>query len=107
MASCILNSGYLILQTIEHVIQVFRTWDSIISLMPKGGETIWGDLDLSPEEGNNCDHFACDNGYDRSCKKKGFLLSELTKYGRIISFSKVASQLPSQLLATLDSEVPH
>ncbi|KAI9076243.1 hypothetical protein K1719_041816 [Acacia pycnantha] len=104
MASGILNSGNLGLQTLEHFIQVYRTWDSIISLMPKGGETIWGNLDWFPEEGNNCDHFTRDNGYDRGCKKKGFLLKDLTKFGRIISFGKAASQLPSSLLALLDSK---
>lgn len=107
MAHGILNSGCLGLQTLEHVMRVCRTWDSIMSSMPKGGETIWGNMDWSPEEGSNCDHFVGDNSYNSSGSKKGFRLKEPTRYGRIISFGKAASQLPSSLLATVDSKVPH
>ncbi|CAJ1979198.1 unnamed protein product [Sphenostylis stenocarpa] len=53
--SSILNFGYLGRQALEHVMRVFRTWDSTISLMPKGCETIWGDLNSCPEEWNNYD----------------------------------------------------
>ncbi|GKB74316.1 L-arabinokinase-like protein [Tanacetum coccineum] len=28
-----------------------RTWDSTLSMIPKGGDTVWGGLDWSPEEG--------------------------------------------------------
>ncbi|TKY67126.1 putative phospholipid:diacylglycerol acyltransferase 2 [Spatholobus suberectus] len=55
VASGILNFDYLGRQTLDHVMRVCRTWDSIISLMPKGGETIWADLDWFPEQWNNCD----------------------------------------------------
>lgn len=41
-------------QTMEHVMRVSRTWDSVVSLIPKGGETLWGNLDWSPEEEYNC-----------------------------------------------------
>ena len=54
MAHGLLDSELLGLQTLD-VMLVSRTWDSIISLMPKGGETIWGNLDWSPEEGYSCD----------------------------------------------------
>ncbi|KAI4322355.1 hypothetical protein L6164_022059 [Bauhinia variegata] len=112
MAPGILDSDYLGLQTLEHVMRVSRTWDSIISLMPKGGETIWGHLDWSPEEGNNCHdvkkgcvkHTAGDNNYNNSDTKKNFQVKEPMKYGRIISFGKEASQLPSTLLPVLDSK---
>ncbi|KAJ6985987.1 hypothetical protein NC653_023802 [Populus alba x Populus x berolinensis] len=51
----VLDSEILGLQTLEHVMRVTRTWDSMASLLPKGGETIWGNLDWSPEEGHACD----------------------------------------------------
>ncbi|KAF7823299.1 putative phospholipid:diacylglycerol acyltransferase 2 [Senna tora] len=100
---------YLGLRTLEHVMRVCRTWDSIISTMPKGGETIWGDLDWCPEEKRNCDHFVSDNGDCNSSggsSKKGFQFKEgrPSKYGRIISFGKAASELPCSLLGTLDSK---
>ncbi|XP_020215180.1 putative phospholipid:diacylglycerol acyltransferase 2 isoform X1 [Cajanus cajan] len=73
VASGILNLDYLGRQTLEHVMRVFRTWDSIISLLPKGGETIWGDLDWCPEEWNNCDQqeisWGCDSAnFNLSCE---------------------------------------
>ncbi|CAI9778331.1 unnamed protein product [Fraxinus pennsylvanica] len=60
MAPGLLDSEILDLQTLHHVMRVSQTWDSVISLIPKGGETIWGNLDWSPE-----DHHVCD-----SAKKK-------------------------------------
>lgn len=115
MASGILNFGYLGLQTLEHVMRVCRTWDSIMSLVPKGGETIWGDLDWCPEEDNNREqgkkgpvkHFVSDNTYNCSDTQKGLQVKEPMKHGRIISYGKAVSQLSDSLLRTLDSEVPY
>ncbi|KAJ1408428.1 Lecithin:cholesterol/phospholipid:diacylglycerol acyltransferase [Sesbania bispinosa] len=112
VASGILNFDYLGLQTVEHVLQVCRTWDSIISLMPKGGKTIWGDLDWCTKEWSNCDqvkkgyvkHFASDNTYNFSDMQKGLHVKEPIKNGRIISFGKAVSQLLASLLTALDSE---
>lgn len=114
MASGVLNFDYLGLQTVERVLRVCTTWDSIISLMPKGGETIWGGLDWCPKEWSNCDqvkkgymkHFVSDNTYNCSDMQKGLHVNEPMKYGRIISFGKSVSQLLASLLTTLDSEVP-
>ncbi|KAK8516294.1 hypothetical protein V6N12_068904 [Hibiscus sabdariffa] len=50
-----LDLGILRLQALEHITQVSRTWDSLVSLVPKGGETIWGNMDWSPEEEHVCD----------------------------------------------------
>lgn len=55
VASGILNFDYVGRQTLEHAMRVCRTWDSIISLMPKGGETIWGGLDWCLEQWNTYD----------------------------------------------------
>ncbi|KAK9280019.1 hypothetical protein L1049_013704 [Liquidambar formosana] len=109
MAPGVLDSEMLGLQTLEHVMRVSRTWDSIISLMPKGGETIWGNMDWSPEEGYDCDlarkrymkPSLNDKKSNNSDGKRGFHIEDYVKYGRIISFGKAASQLPSSQLPTL------
>jgi len=72
VASVITNFDYLGRQILENIMQMFRTWDATASLMPKGGETIWGDLNWCPEEWNNYDqvmkgyikHFASNNTYE-------------------------------------------
>lgn len=92
--------------------RVSRTWDSIVSLLPKGGETIWGNLDWSAEEGHGFS-FAekgqasmSGNNLNNSNGRRSLQVKDPVKYGRIISFGKVASQLPSSQLSTLDSKVP-
>ena len=80
MAPGVLDSDILGLQALEHVMRVSRTWDSIVSLLPKGGETIWGNMDWSPEEGHVCDfskkrysqHSLSDNNVNNSDVKRGF-----------------------------------
>lgn len=80
--------------------RVARTWDSTVSLVPRGGETIWGNLDWSPEEDYACDSTKNANNSDSSAV---FGVKEPTKYGRIISFGKLASELPSSHLSNLAS----
>ncbi|PON39580.1 Lecithin:cholesterol/phospholipid:diacylglycerol acyltransferase [Trema orientale] len=110
MAPGVLDSDILGLQTLEHLMRVSRTWDSTISLLPKGGDTIWGNLDWSPEEGHSC-HLekkenaqlsSIDINFNHSDGTRGFRIKEPTKYGRIISFGKAASQLPSSRLPSPD-----
>lgn len=113
MAPGVFDSQILRLQTFEHMMRVSRTWDSIVSLLPKGGDTIWGSLDWSPEEGHNCNlgkktsskPSSNDNNFNLSDGTKAFIAQEPVKYGRIISFGKAASQIPSSRLPTLDSKV--
>ncbi|XP_051113394.1 putative phospholipid:diacylglycerol acyltransferase 2 [Andrographis paniculata] len=102
MAPGLLDSEMLGLQTLEHVMRVSRTWDSIISLFPKGGEAIWGNLDHCPEEDHRCDTATRAEG-NSSDGGHGFRLPESTNYGRIVSFGKKASQLHSSELSTLSS----
>ncbi|XP_040993031.1 putative phospholipid:diacylglycerol acyltransferase 2 isoform X1 [Juglans microcarpa x Juglans regia] len=106
----LLDSEILGLQTLEHIMRVSRTWDSIVSLLPKGGETIWGNLDWSAEEGHGFS-FAkkgqasmSGNNLNNSNGRRSLQLKDPVKYGRIISFGKVASQLPSSQLSTFDSK---
>ncbi|KAG6570836.1 putative phospholipid:diacylglycerol acyltransferase 2, partial [Cucurbita argyrosperma subsp. sororia] len=106
-----LKSEILGFQTLEHMLRVSRTWDSTASLLPKGGETIWGDLDWSPEDVQNCDlekadthSFRNENDSNDSEIKKGFQEKEAVHYGRMISFGKEAATRPSSELSTLYSE---
>lgn len=114
MAPGVFDSEILGLQTFEHVMRVLRTWDSTVSLLPKGGDTIWGNLDWSPEEGHSCNlakkkneqPTSCDiNSFNHSDRAKAFHVREPEKYGRMISFGKETSQLPSPQLPTLNLEV--
>ncbi|XP_015873505.3 putative phospholipid:diacylglycerol acyltransferase 2 [Ziziphus jujuba] len=113
MAPGVFDSEILGLQTFEHVMRVLRTWDSTVSLLPKGGDTIWGNLDWSPEEGHSCNlakkkneqPTSCDiNSFNHSDRAKAFHVREPEKYGRMISFGKETSQLPSPQLPTLNLE---
>lgn len=112
MAPGLLDSELLGLQTLEHALRVSRTWDSMISLMPKGGETIWGNLDWSPEEGYGCVSAKRTNmqpsggiNTNNTDGKIDLRFQESVKYGRIISFGKHASKLPSSQLPNLGSKV--
>ncbi|KAG4167882.1 hypothetical protein ERO13_A13G223400v2 [Gossypium hirsutum] len=108
MAPGVLDSGTLGLRALEHVMRVSRTWDSVVSLMPKGGETIWGNMDWSPEDEHVCDfskkrYFRLspsDNNVNKSNAKQVFRVKDPVKYGRIISFGKAASVLHSSQLPT-------
>lgn len=108
------DSEILGLQTLENAMRVARTWDSIISLVPKGGETIWGDLNWSPEEGRSCSLAKRRtlqssgnnmNSNHTDVKRTFSVMKEPAKYGRIICFGKEASYLPSLQLPSVDIKV--
>ncbi|CAI5459548.1 unnamed protein product [Closterium sp. Yama58-4] len=42
------------LQALQHVMRVSRTWDSTMSMLPKGGEVVWGNATWAPEDSFNC-----------------------------------------------------
>ncbi|GAA0154228.1 acyltransferase [Lithospermum erythrorhizon] len=112
MAPGILESETLGFQTLQHIMRVSRTWDSVISLVPKGGETIWGNLDWAPEEEHECDSTAMKPLELSSGQKNGnntermsnFISKKLTKYGRIVTFGKAASELPSSQLPKIGTQ---
>ncbi|MED6206024.1 hypothetical protein PIB30_023091 [Stylosanthes scabra] len=109
LASGLLNFDYFGRRSLENIMQVCQTWDSIISLMPKGGETIWGDLDWSHEEGNNCDpvnkryeeQFINNNTYNGSDDKQ----KKPIKYQRIISFGKAFDQIKNNNVFAHQQEI--
>lgn len=108
VAPGLLDSKTLGIQTLEHVMRVSRTWDSVISLLPKGGETIWGTLDWSPEEEFECDRqqkrklksSVSENKGNNSKSRSLLQVKEPTKFGRMVSFGKSASDEPSLQLST-------
>ncbi|KAL4577010.1 hypothetical protein LXL04_013111 [Taraxacum kok-saghyz] len=101
MAPGLLDSEILGLQTLEHMMRVCRTWDSVISLLPKGGDTIWGDLDSSPEDSQPETHLTISSDKINNTKPQIELKQE-TKYGRIVSFGKAASEQHSSNLTSHD-----
>ncbi|XP_009625751.1 putative phospholipid:diacylglycerol acyltransferase 2 [Nicotiana tomentosiformis] len=112
MAPGLLDSETFGFQTLQHVMRVSRTWDSVVSLVPRGGETIWGDLNWSPEVENICHKSKArylqssskeNNGNDTDVRRS-FQEKELPKYGRIVSFGKEALELPSSQLSIIDSK---
>ncbi|XP_059300394.1 putative phospholipid:diacylglycerol acyltransferase 2 [Lycium ferocissimum] len=111
MAPGLLDSETFGFQTLQHVMRVFRTWDSVVSLLPKGEETIWGDLNKSPEEENVCRSAKTqylhsspkeNNGNETDPRRRIIQIKELAKYGRLVSFGKAASEIPSSKLSSID-----
>ncbi|XP_073310340.1 phospholipid:diacylglycerol acyltransferase 1-like isoform X1 [Primulina huaijiensis] len=92
IAPGVLDKDVFHLQTLQHIMKMTRTWDSTMSMIPKGGETIWGGLDWSPEEGfvpskrkqryNDIEPLV--NTEDESTKSK----IKQPSYGRMISFGQ-------------------
>ncbi|KAJ6427328.1 hypothetical protein OIU84_022843 [Salix udensis] len=99
IAPGVLHNGF---QTLQHMMRMSRTWDSTMSMIPKGGDTIWGDLDWSPEEGyspmkrkqrNTDTQKASQDDPETEISQ-----TKRANYGRIISFGKdVAEALSSDI----------
>ena len=84
-----------------------RTWDSTMSMIPKGGDTIWGSLDWSPEGYYNCTAKKQNNDTQRAfqIENKSFPFVKNVNYGRLISFGKDVAKLHSSKLERLDFRV--
>ncbi|EEF48026.1 phosphatidylcholine-sterol O-acyltransferase, putative [Ricinus communis] len=93
------------LQTFQHAMRLTRTWDSTMSMIPKGGETIWGGLDWSPEGVYNCGSNTPKNNNTQTAGQTGKGTSSFTEgvnYGRIISFGKDVAELHSSKIDRID-----
>ena len=86
-----------------------RTWDSTMSMIPKGGDTIWGGLDWSPEEGytpskrkqrNNDTQVANEDDSEVVASQRKHV-----NFGRIISFGKDIAEAPSSHIDMIDFRV--
>jgi phospholipid:diacylglycerol acyltransferase len=67
-----------------------------MSLIPRGGDTIWGTLDWSPEEGS-----VCLSGKEESDHSKGI------NYGRMISFGRDVAEAPASDIDQIDFRVSY
>ena len=109
MAPGVLDMDVFGLQTLQHVMRMTRTWDSTMSMIPKGGDTIWGGLDWSPEEGYECSTKKMKNNDTQTVSKNGKGRSSYnTKhahYGRIISFGKDVAEVQSSEIERMDFRV--
>lgn len=76
-----------------------RTWDSTMSMIPKGGDTIWGGLDWGPEEGYKCNSKKQKEGETQVSVDSGSDIKDVknstANYGRIVSFGKDVAEAAS------------
>lgn len=102
----VLDSDFFGLQTLQHLMRMTRTWDSTMSMILKGGDTIWGGLDWSPEEGYDCSpkkqkingtQVTSVNGTESVDSQ-----SSLVNYGRIISFGKDVAEAHSSQIEQIE-----
>lgn len=79
-----------------------------MSMIPKGGDTVWGSLDWSPEAEYSCGPKKQMNNntkiVDRTEKGSSGLKNSLN-YGRIISFGKDIAEAHSSRIERLDFRV--
>ncbi|XP_010503132.1 PREDICTED: putative phospholipid:diacylglycerol acyltransferase 2 [Camelina sativa] len=109
LAPGLLDSELLKLQTLEHLMRMSHSWDSIFSLLPKGGEAIWGNLDSHTKEGHSCIDSKRKLSQSNLHRQNDGIrpeswVKEPAKYGRIIAFGKRASEVPSSQLNTLNTK---
>lgn len=86
-----------------------RTWDSTMSMIPRGGDTIWGNLDWAPEKGYSPSRRkqSDDNTNDSIHTEDNSDESKPTRvhYGRIISFGKDAAAADSSEIERIEFRV--
>eukprot|EP00246_Nothoceros_aenigmaticus_P012763 TRINITY_DN4098_c0_g1_i3.p1 TRINITY_DN4098_c0_g1~~TRINITY_DN4098_c0_g1_i3.p1 ORF type:complete len:474 (-),score=70.18 TRINITY_DN4098_c0_g1_i3:742-2163(-) len=105
IAPGVLDNELFGLQTLQNMMRVTRTWDATMSMLPRGGEVIWGGPDWSPEEGYDCiskkskpeeTHECSVAGIDSETNiAVGMHGKPLAHYGRMVSFGKRAAHVPS------------
>lgn len=93
------------LQTLQHLMRMTRTWDSTMSMIPKGGDTIWGGLDWSPEGVYNCGMKKLRNNNTHAAGKGNSGLTKNANYGRLISFGKDVAELHSSKIEMINFRV--
>ncbi|KAG2712823.1 hypothetical protein I3760_04G144200 [Carya illinoinensis] len=101
----VLDKDVFGLQTFQHMMRMTRTWDSTMSMIPKGGDTIWGGLDWSPEGDFDCSAKKLKNNDTQTADQSGKGTLGTTKrvnYGRIISFGKDVSDIHSFEIKRVD-----
>ncbi|XWS20095.1 hypothetical protein CRYUN_Cryun31cG0071700 [Craigia yunnanensis] len=101
-----LDNDIFQLQTLQHVMRMSRSWDSTMSMIPRGGDTIWGGLDWSPEEGYSCGKKREGRNdtqiADQAGAESAVSQARSANYGRIISFGKDVAEAPSSDVGRID-----
>ncbi|KAL6220945.1 hypothetical protein ACLB2K_008698 [Fragaria x ananassa] len=92
----VLDKDVFGLQTLQHMMRMTRTWDSTMSMIPKGGDTIWGGLDWSPEGNCNCNVKKVKNNDTNDVDPYR------VNYGRMISFGKDVAETHSSKIERID-----
>lgn len=109
IAPDVLDSDFLGLQTLRHLMRMTRTWDSTMSMIPKGGDTIWGNLDWSPEDGLECKakkHKTNDTDDSKDTNGENIEVQpEPINYGRLVSFGKDVAEAPSSEIEQIEFRV--
>ncbi|KAK6944768.1 Lecithin:cholesterol/phospholipid:diacylglycerol acyltransferase [Dillenia turbinata] len=105
-APVVLDNDIFGFQTLQHMMRMTRTWDSTMSMIPKGGETIWGTLDWSPEDGYDCSPKRQKNNDTKAVRQRDQGNRDLplksVNYGRIISFGKDVTEAHSSKIERTD-----
>lgn len=112
IAPGVLDNDLFGFQTLQYIMKVTRTWDACLSMLPKGGATIWGDASWSPEEGYDCAAKRSDGIKDETVvneSKDGVQLGSHGKpfahYGRMVAFGKDVASLSYEAILARKKEV--
>ncbi|KAF4399335.1 hypothetical protein G4B88_022418 [Cannabis sativa] len=100
-----LDNDIFRLQTLQHAMKMTRTWDSTMSMIPKGGDTIWGAHNWSPEDCYNLKDSQRNNDTQISSEERIEKLSSQSKsahYGKMISFGKDVADAHSSEIERID-----
>ncbi|KAF5776166.1 putative transferase [Helianthus annuus] len=91
-------------QTLQHAMRMTRTWDSTMSLIPKGGDAIWGTLDWAPDADHVCVAKKIKKNDTQTAGENGAGFDDFKShnYGRIISFGKDVADLHSSKVERVD-----
>ena len=79
-----------------------------MSMIPKGGDTVWGGLDWSPEAEYSCSpkkHMSNETKTTDQTDKGSLGLKNTLNFGRIISFGKDVAEAHSSRIERLDFRV--
>ena len=96
-----LDNDLFRIQTLQHVMKMTRTWDSTMSMIPRGGDTIWGGLDWSPEEGYHPSQRKHSNN-NPQLKDHETNQTNFVNYGRMISFGRDVAEAHSPEIQMTD-----
>lgn len=97
-----LDQNILGLSTLQLVMEITRTWDSVKSMLPRGGDIIWGNLEWSPEEDYVPNNKILRNSSGENEKQNTVSKAKRMNYGRMISFGKYVAEAPASEINRID-----